>query len=84
MQATAATNAGIDPHLLLSVNEVGGGIGKIVSPQNLAIAAGAIKTPGSEPELLRKGAVWSGILVVSLAVITVLASSGCLSFLVVS
>lgn len=84
LQATAATNAGIDPHLLLSVNEVGGGIGKIVSPQNLAIAAGAIKTPGSEPELLRKGAVWSGILVVSLAVITVLASSGCLSFLVVS
>ncbi|WP_124039882.1 L-lactate permease [Neoactinobaculum massilliense] len=82
MQYAAANTLHIDPNLLLAVNEVGGGIGKIVSPQNLAIAASAIDKPGSEPELLKKAAPWSVGLVVVLGLITLLASQGALSFVI--
>ena len=54
LQATAAQSANLPPQLLLGVNEVGGGIGKIISPQNLAIAASAVKSEGSESEILRR------------------------------
>ncbi|MDR6938963.1 L-lactate permease [Arcanobacterium hippocoleae] len=83
LQSTAATNAGLSTPLLLGANEIGGGIGKIISPQNLAIAATAIKTPGSEAELLRKALPWSIGLLVILGLLITLASLGPLSFLIV-
>ncbi|AZR06793.1 L-lactate permease [Trueperella pyogenes] len=82
LQATAAQAADLPTRLLLGVNEIGGGIGKIVSPQNLAIAAGAVKSEGSESEILRKAAPYSIGLVVLLGLITVLASNGILGFLI--
>ncbi|MGJ9529134.1 L-lactate permease [Actinotignum sp. GS-2025a] len=81
LQATAAAGAGIDPHLLLAANQLGGGLGKIVSPQNLAIAATAVRAPGSEPELLRRGAAYSLGLLALLTLVVVLAASGVLSFI---
>ena len=54
LQATAAAGAHLPPDVLLAANTVGGGIGKIVSPQNLSIIAGAVNQPGSEPQMLRK------------------------------
>ncbi|MCI1984685.1 MAG: L-lactate permease [Bifidobacteriaceae bacterium] len=84
LQATAAQTAGIHPHLLLGVNEIGGGLGKIVSPQNLTIAAGAIKEPGSESKLLIGGAKYSLIMLVVLSIITVLASTGVFGWIIVS
>ncbi|MDO5060522.1 MAG: L-lactate permease [Actinomycetaceae bacterium] len=65
LQYTAAGQIGADPNLLVGTNAVGGGLGKIVSPQNLAIAVGAIGKEGAEPELLRKaGPISIGLLVV--------------------
>lgn len=82
LQATAAQAANLPSGLLLGVNEIGGGIGKIVSPQNLAIAAGAVKSEGSESEILRKAAPYSIGLIVLLGLITVLASNGIFGFLI--
>ena len=47
LQATAAQGAGLDPKILLAANTIGGGLGKIVSPQNPAIASTAVDAPGS-------------------------------------
>lgn len=54
LQQTAGQTAGIDPTLLVAANTSGGVVGKLVSPQNLTIAATAVGQPGSEPVLLRK------------------------------
>lgn len=81
LQTTVATQAHMNPQLLLAANEVGGGIGKIVSPQNLAIAATAVKEPGLEPTLLRTTAPYSIGLVVLLGIVVVLASGGVLGFI---
>ncbi len=78
LQSTAAAGANLDPTVLLSANSIGGGMGKIVSPQNLAIAATAINKPGSEAEILRKAAPFSVGLLLLLCVLTFLASQGIL------
>ena len=82
LQTTVATQTHMNTQLLLAANEIGGGIGKIVSPQNLAIAATAVKEPGLEPTLLRTTAPYSIGLVVLLGVVVVLASAGVLGFVV--
>lgn len=82
LQTTVATQTHMNTQLLLAANEIGGGIGKIVSPQNLAIAATAVKEPGLEPKLLRTTAPYSIGLVVLLGVVVVLASAGVLGFVV--
>ncbi len=84
LQAVAAGHAHLSPQLLLAANEIGGGIGKIISPQNLAIASSSIKEPGSESELLRKALPYSLLLVLLLGIITFLASRGILGFITVS
>ncbi len=56
--------AGIDPTLLVAANTSGGVIGKMISPQNLAIAATAVGLVGQEATILRKVIWWSlGMLV---------------------
>ncbi len=82
LHSAVATQTGLSPQLLLSVNEIGGGIGKIVSPQNLAIAATAVKREGLEPELLRRTAPYSIGLLLLLSIITTLASVGVLGFII--
>lgn len=65
LQQTAGLNAGIDPHLLVAANTSGGVVGKLVRPQNLAIAATAVKMDGKESSILRKVVGWSmGMLLV--------------------
>ncbi|MBM7825517.1 lactate permease [Arcanobacterium pluranimalium] len=76
LQATAAHGASLDPGILLSANSIGGGIGKIVSPQNLAIASTAVGKVGSEPEILRKVAPWSIGLLIYLCTVVFLATQG--------
>jgi lactate permease len=46
LQVNTATQAGLDPVLLASANTSGGVLGKMVSPQNLAIAAAAVGMAG--------------------------------------
>ncbi|MTB71216.1 L-lactate permease [Arsenicicoccus cauae] len=65
LQQTAAKHAGIDPTLLVAANTSGGVVGKMVSPQNLTIAATAVGLLGRESEILRRVIWWSlGLLVV--------------------
>ena len=61
---------------MLAGNTIGGGIGKIVSPQNLTIAATAINEPGSEAEILKKAAPYSIALLLVLCALIFLASQG--------
>ena len=65
LQQTAGVQAGIDPTLLVAANTSGGVVGKMVSPQNLTIAATAVGLLGRESDILRKVLWWSlGMLVV--------------------
>jgi lactate permease len=65
LQVAAAGQAGLDPALMASSNSSGGVLGKMISPQNLAIAAGAVGLAGREGDLFRKVVGWSiGMLVI--------------------
>lgn len=59
LQVTAAEGAGLPPELLAGANSSGGVLGKMLSPQNLTIAAVAVKLEGQEGVLLRKVIGWS-------------------------
>lgn len=59
LQQTAAKGAGLDPTLLVAANTSGGVVGKMVSPQNLTIAATAVGMLGKEAIILRKVLPWS-------------------------
>lgn len=65
LQQTAGHAAGIDPSLLVAANTTGGVVGKLISPQNLAIAATSVGMDGQESTILRKVIWWSlGLLLV--------------------
>lgn len=64
LQQAAAGQIGVNEHLLVAANTAGGAVGKMISPQNLAIATGAMPTSGQESELLRKAAPWSALFAV--------------------
>jgi len=54
LQVTAAEKAGIEPLLAAAANGSGGVLGKMISPQNLAIAAGAVGMSGREGDIFRR------------------------------
>ncbi|MFI0263441.1 L-lactate permease [Streptomyces sp. NPDC017056] len=65
LQVTAARQSGLSPALLAAANSSGGVLGKMISPQNLAIACAAVGLAGREGDLLRKVLPWSlGLLLV--------------------
>lgn len=65
LQQTAGHAAGINPDLLVAANTSGGVVGKLISPQNLAIASAAIGMDGQESAIFRKVIGWSfGLLLV--------------------
>jgi lactate permease len=82
LQVQTAAGAGLDPVLLAAANTSGGVLGKMVSPQNLAIAAAAVGMAGKEGELFRKVFGWSLLLLVLMCVIVVLQSTSVLSWMV--
>jgi lactate permease len=53
LQASTATSIGIDPVVTVSANVSGGVIGKMISPQSIAVAAAAGDLVGKESELFR-------------------------------
>ncbi len=59
LQQTAGIQAGIDPTLLVAANTSGGVVGKMISPQNLTIAATAVGLLGRESDILRRVLWWS-------------------------
>jgi lactate permease len=83
LQVTAAKDAGLDPTLLAAANSSGGVLGKMISPQNLAIGAAAVGLAGEEGTLFRKVVGWSLLLVLIMAVLVYLQSTSLLSWMVV-
>ena len=59
LQQTAAEEAGLDPALLVAANTSGGVVGKMISPQNLTIAATAVGLLGQESAIFRRVIWWS-------------------------
>ncbi|MGO1727381.1 L-lactate permease [Glutamicibacter sp. BW77] len=81
LQQTAGVNAGIDPTLLVAANTSGGVVGKLISPQNLAIAATAVKMEGQESVILKKVAGWSVGMLLVLCTLVYLQSTPVLSWM---
>ncbi|GAA4771065.1 L-lactate permease [Actinomycetospora chibensis] len=84
LQVTAAEGAGLDPILLAAANSSGGVLGKMISPQNLAIAASAVAMAGREGEILRKVLLWSLVFLAGMCVLVYLQSTPVLGWMVVS
>ncbi|MET8808697.1 L-lactate permease [Streptomyces sp. NPDC004546] len=82
MQVAAATDAGLPPLLLAAANSSGGVIGKMISPQNLAIAAAVTGLHGREGDLLRKVIGWGVGLLLALCVLVFLQSNSALGWMV--
>jgi lactate permease len=82
LQVTAAKDAGLSPLLLAASNSSGGVLGKMISPQNLAIGAAAVGMGGQEGELFRRVLKWSLILVVLMAVLSYVQSTSVLEWMV--
>ncbi|MGY1439040.1 L-lactate permease [Streptomyces reniochalinae] len=74
LQQTAAGKAGLDPTLLVAANTSGGVVGKMVSPQNLTIAATAVGLLGKEAVLFRKAVAWSLLLLLAICLLVLLQS----------
>jgi lactate permease len=83
LQVTAAKDAGISPTLLAAANSSGGVLGKMISPQNLAIGAAAVGMAGQEGDLFRKVLGWSIALVLIMCVLVYLQSTDILGWMVV-
>lgn len=82
LQVQTAGQAGLDPVLMAAANSSGGVLGKMVSPQNLAIAAAAVGLAGREGDLFRKVIGWSLVLLALMCVIVGLQSTFVLSWMV--
>ena len=75
LQQSAAETAGIDPTLLVAANTSGGVVGKMISPQNLTIAATAVGLVGRESDILRKVLPWSIGLIIAMCLLVGLQST---------
>jgi lactate permease len=82
LQVETATKAGLDPVLMAAANSSGGVLGKMVSPQNLAIAAAAVGMAGREGDIFRKVLGWSLALLLLMCVIVGLQSTPVLDWMV--
>jgi lactate permease len=83
LQVAAAQKAGYSQVLLAAANSSGGVLGKMISPQNLAIGAAAVGLGGREGDIFRKVLGWSIVLVLVMCVIVYLQSTGILDWMVV-
>jgi lactate permease len=82
LQQQAAHGADLNPLLLTAANSSGGVLGKMISPQNLAIGAGAVGLGGREGDLFRKVIGWSLLMLAIMCVLVYLQSTAVLSWMV--
>ena len=80
LQVTAADQLNLNPDLMLAANTTGGVVGKMVSPQSLAIAATAVDMEGKESEIFKKVVGYSFIFLLAVCVMVFL-QTNILSFL---
>ena len=83
LQTTAATQTGISPYLLAAANTSGGVLGKMISPQNLAIAAAVVGLEGRESTLFCNVVWWSLGLLAGMCLLVYLQSTPVLGWMVV-
>ncbi len=79
LRVTAANQAGLSEILMAASNSSGGVLGKMISPQNLAIAAAAVGLNGKEGDIFRRVIVWSLVFLVVLCALSALQASPVLS-----
>jgi lactate permease len=84
LQVTAAAQAHLSPTLLAAANSAGGVLGKMISPQNLAIAAAAVGLQGREGEIFRRVIMWSIAFLAFMCLLVYLQSTAALSWMVVA
>ncbi|MCW2862644.1 MAG: L-lactate transport [Actinoallomurus sp.] len=82
LQVAAAGKAHLSPVLMAASNSSGGVLGKMVSPQNLAIAAAAVGMDGKEGDIFRRVIVWSLVFLAGMCVLALLQSVAVLSWMV--
>jgi lactate permease len=82
LQVVAAQKAGLSATLLAAANSSGGVLGKMISPQNLAIAAAAVGMAGREGDLFRRVFVWSLVFVAVMCLLVYLQSTPALAWMV--
>ncbi|ORJ58885.1 L-lactate permease [Mycobacterium simiae] len=82
LQVTAAAKAGLSPLLMVAGNSSGGVLGKMISPQNLAIAAAAVNLDGKEGDIFRRVMAWSAVFLLFICVLSALQASSLLSWMV--
>ena len=82
LQVQTASSAGLDPVLMAGSNSSGGVLGKMISPQNLAIAAAAVGLAGKEGDIFRKVIGWSLLLLAVMCVLAWLQSTAVLDWMV--
>ena len=83
LQIAAAKDAGLSQTLMAAANTSGGVLGKMISPQNLAIGAAAVGLAGREGDLFRRVVGWSLLLLLIMCVLVYLQSTSVLSWMVV-
>ncbi len=87
LQVSAAENLqhagihGATPELMLAANTTGGVVGKMISPQSLAIAATSVDMEGKESDILKAVVPWSFAMLVVVCILVFL-QTNVLSFLV--
>ena len=81
LQQAAAHKAGIDPTLLVAANTSGGVVGKMISPQNLTIAATTVGILGREGDLFRPVIRWSLVMLLFLCILVYLQSTPVLGWM---
>jgi lactate permease len=84
LQQTVGKTAGIDPTLLVAANNSGGVLGKMISPQNLTIAATTVGLAGKESEIFRRVIWWSLGLLALMCLLVGLQSTPVLSWMLPS
>jgi lactate permease len=82
LQVTAAHQAGLSDVLMAASNSSGGVLGKMISPQNLAIAAAAVGLDGKEGDIFRRVILWSLGFLLLLCILSGLQASPVLSWMV--
>ena len=82
LQQVTASKVGMDPLLAVAANASGGVVGKMISPQSIAVAAAAVGLVGRESDLLKFTVKHSFILLIVVCAIVALQSTGVLGWMI--
>lgn len=82
LQQVTASQVGMDPLVAVAANASGGVVGKMISPQSIAVAAAAVGLVGKESDLLKFTVKHSFILLIVVCIIVYLQASGILGWMI--